>query len=198
MFAGFARAGDGWAWCNGREGRIDFDLGNFLGVFAGRRGGAGGGRRGGRMFEQGDLKLVVLRLLEEKPRHGYDIIKALEERSNGLYTPSPGAVYPTLQLLEEMGYARAVDDGNGRRIYEITDEGRKHLAEHRAAADDVFERVSNVAEAGVEAFGELAGAFGSLGRAAFRRASRARGDRELLRRVREIIEAAEREIEQLG
>ena len=198
MFSGFTKGTDGWAWCNGRD--MDADLGNFMGFFAGRRGSFGGrrGPGGGRMFEQGDLKLVVLRLLEEKPRHGYDIIKALEERSNGLYSPSPGAVYPTLQLLEEMGYARAVDEGNGRRIYEITDEGRKHLAEHRGAADDVFERVSNVAEAGVEAFGELAGAFGSLGRAAFRRASRSRGDREMLRRVREIIEAAEREIEKLG
>ena len=150
------------------------------------------------MFEQGDLRYVILQLLDEKPRHGYEIIKALEERSNGLYSPSPGAVYPTLQLLEELGYARAVDEGNGRKIYEITDEGRQHLAEHRSAAEDVLDRVSNVAEAGVEAFGELAGAFGALGRAAFRQASRARGDREAVRRVREIIEQAEREIGKLG
>jgi DNA-binding PadR family transcriptional regulator len=197
MFTGFAQGGEGWQWCNGRERSIDFDLGNFIGIFAGRRGSSPGRRSGGRMFEQGDLKLVVLRLLDEKPRHGYEIIKALEERSNGLYSPSPGAVYPTLQLLEEMGYTRAVDEGAGRKIYEITDEGRKHLAENRSAADDVFERVSNVAEAGGQAFGELATAFGALGRAAFQRASRSRTDRDMLRRVREIIERAEREIEKL-
>jgi DNA-binding PadR family transcriptional regulator len=197
MFASFAHSDEGWRWCAGRD--PEFDLGSILGIFGGRRaGGPGWGRPRGRMFDQGDLKLVVLRLLDEKPRHGYEIIKALEERSGGLYSPSPGAVYPTLQYLEEMGWARAEDEGNGRKIYEITEEGRRHLAEHRGAADDVFERVSQVAEAGVEAFGELAGAFGALGRAAFRRASRARGDRETLRRVRQILEDAEREIEKLG
>src|SRR5438067_5557062 len=161
MFTGFAKGGEGWQWFNGREG--DPDFGNFFGIFA-------GGRRhrhrgpGGRMFEQGDLKLVVLKLLDEKPRHGYEIIKALEEKTNGMYSPSPGAVYPTLTLLEELGYARGVDDGAGRKIYEITEEGKKHLAEHSTAAADVFERVSNVAGAGVEMFGELASAFGALGR----------------------------------
>jgi DNA-binding PadR family transcriptional regulator len=199
MFAGFAKTSDGWQWCNGRSG--EFDFGDFIGVFGGarRHGGPGGpGRRGGRMFEQGDLKLVVLRLLDEKPRHGYEIIKALEEKTGGMYSPSPGAVYPTLTLLEELGYARSIDEGNGRKIYEITDEGRAHLAEHRTTADDVFERVSNVAGTGAEMFGELAGAFGALGRAAFKTASRTRGDRELLRRIRKIIERAEQEIQELG
>ena len=210
MYAGFARTADGWQWCtNGRGG--DFDFGDFIGLFGGgRRGGAGwggpgrggpgrgGGWRAGRMFEQGDLKLVVLRLLEEKPRHGYDIIKALEERSGGTYSPSPGAVYPTLQLLEELGYARAVDEGGGRKIYEITDAGRAHLAEHRATADDVFDRVREVAGAGAEAFGELAGAFGTLGRAAFRTASRAGGDRAKVRALRDILERPERDITPLG
>ncbi|AHG91188.1 transcriptional regulator PadR family protein [Gemmatirosa kalamazoonensis] len=197
MFTGFSRTADGWQWCNAREG--DPDFGNFIGIFAGKRPG-GGGRRGGwgRMFEQGDLKLVVLKLLEEKPRHGYEIIKALEEKTSGMYSPSPGAVYPTLTLLEELGYARAVDEGAGRKIYEITDEGRKHLAEHRTAADDVFERVSHVAGAGVELFGELASAFGALGRAAFKTASKSRGDRDLLKKVRDIIERAEHDIETLG
>jgi DNA-binding PadR family transcriptional regulator len=193
MFAGFTQTADGWHWCNSRD--IDPDLGNFFGIFAGRR--RHRGRHGGRMFEQGDLKLVVLKLLDEKPRHGYEIIKALEERTNGLYSPSPGAVYPTLTLLEELGYARAIDEGGGRKIYEITDEGRKHLAEHRETTDDVFERVANVG-AGVEMFGELATAFGALGRAAFRTASKSRGEREVLRAVREIIERAQHDIEKLG
>src|SRR5918911_1521235 len=86
---------------------------------------AAGGRRrggpfgGGRMFEQGDLKYVILRLLEEKPRHGYEVIKELEERFRGLYSPSPGTVYPTLTMLEEMGYARGTQEEGGKKIYEI-------------------------------------------------------------------------------
>lgn len=204
MYTGFARTANGWQWCSTRG--ADFDLGDFLGLFAGGRRGAGRGAGGGgpwrggggRMFEQGDLKLVVLRLLEDKPRHGYDIIKALEEHSGGLYSPSPGAVYPTLQLLEELGQARAVDEGGGRKIYEITDAGRAYLAAHRTTADDVFARVRDAAGAGAEDFGELAGAFGSLGRAAFRTASRSRGDRERVRRLREILERAEHDIEKMG
>ena len=172
-----------------------FDAG--FGAFWGGPGRGFGGQRGGRMFGQGDLKYVILSLLDEKPRHGYEIIKALEEKSGGMYSPSPGAVYPTLTLLEELGHARAVDEGGGRKIYEITEEGRKHLAEHQSAADDIFERVSHVAGAGAEMFGELAGAFGGLGRAAFRTAGRSRGDREKLRRVREILERAAREIDEL-
>ena len=205
MYAGFAGSPDGWRWCTGRN--ADFDLGDFLGLFAGGRRGPGRGpgagrggpwRGGGRMFEQGDLKLVVLRLLEEKPRHGYDIIKALEDQSGGRYSPSPGAVYPTLQLLEELGHARAVDEGAGRKIYEITDAGRAYLTERRTTADDVFARVRDAAGAGAEDFGELAGTFGALGRAAFRTASQARGDRDRLRRLREILERAAREVEALG
>jgi DNA-binding PadR family transcriptional regulator len=203
MFSGFSKTADGWQWCNGREG--DPDFGNFFGFFAGRRppGGPPGGHRRrepwgrGRMFEQGDLKLVVLRLLDEKPRHGYEIIKALEEKTNGMYSPSPGAVYPTLTLLEELGYARAVDEGGGRKIYEITEEGRKHLAEHRSAADDVFERVSHFAESGMETFGELASTFGTLARAAFKEASKSRGNRDRLKAIRKILEQAEHDIETL-
>src|SRR5688500_13698077 len=86
--------------------------------------------RSGRMVEQGDLKLVILRLLEEQPRHGYEIIKELETRSAGTYSPSPGTVYPTLTMLEDMGYARAVPEEGGKKIYEITDDGRRHLAEN--------------------------------------------------------------------
>lgn len=99
------------------------------------------------MFEQGDLKLVILRLLEEKPRHGYDIIKELEERSGGRYTPSAGAVYPTLTLLEDLGYAVATQESGGKKVYTITDAGREHLAEHQPATDEIFERVSQFGDA---------------------------------------------------
>ena len=78
------------------------------------------------MFEAGEIKFVILRLLKEKPRHGYEVIKALEEKLGGYYTPSPGTVYPTLQLLEDQGYVRAVE-AEGKKVYEVTPEGIKYL-----------------------------------------------------------------------
>src|SRR5205085_5926604 len=78
--------------------------------------------RTGRIFEQGDLKYVILRLLAEKPRHGYEVIKELEDRFGGAYSPSPGTVYPTLTMLEDLGYAKASQDDNGRKVYEVTKE----------------------------------------------------------------------------
>src|SRR5262245_12672047 len=96
----------------------------------------GAAMRGGKMLADGDLRLIVLVLLEEAPRHGYDIIKALEERSSGIYSPSPGVVYPTLTFLEEAGYATSSNDGN-KRVYSITEPGRAYLKENREAADAV-------------------------------------------------------------
>jgi DNA-binding PadR family transcriptional regulator len=87
-------------------------------------------------FQKGDLKYVILDLLKDKPRHGYEIIRELEEMSYGFYTPSPGAVYPTLQMLEEMGYATA-EERDGRKVYTITEEGIKFLTERKDSADEV-------------------------------------------------------------
>lgn len=105
-----------------------------------------GGPRGGRVFDQGDLKYVILQLLVEKPRHGYEIIKAIEERFGGTYSPSPGTVYPTLTMLEDMGYARVTPQEGGKKVYEITDEGRKYLEDNRSAVDDIFSRISEFAQ----------------------------------------------------
>ena len=87
-------------------------------------------------FQKGDLKYVILDLLRDKPRHGYEIIRELEELSHGLYTPSPGTVYPTLQMLEEMGYAKATEQ-DGKKIYTITEQGHQFLAERKDLADEV-------------------------------------------------------------
>jgi len=87
-------------------------------------------------FQKGDLKYVILDLLKDKPRHGYEVIRELEEMSHGLYTPSPGAVYPTLQMLEEMGYANAAER-DGKKIYTITEGGLKFLDERKDSADEV-------------------------------------------------------------
>jgi DNA-binding PadR family transcriptional regulator len=88
------------------------------------------------LFQKGDLKYVILDLIKDKPRHGYEIIRELEELSHGLYTPSPGAVYPTLQMLEEMGYATATER-DGKKIYTITEQGHQFLAERKDSADEV-------------------------------------------------------------
>ena len=101
----------------------------------------GGGLRFGRIFRDGDLRLVVLSLLNEGPRHGYDVIKALEERSGGFYSPSPGVVYPTLTFLEEAGYATAASEG-AKRVFTITDAGRAYLAENRESVQSVMETMA--------------------------------------------------------
>jgi DNA-binding PadR family transcriptional regulator len=148
------------------------------------------------VFEQGDLKYVILRLLAEKPRHGYEIIKELEERLGGAYAPSPGTVYPTLTMLEDLGYARAMPEEGGRKIYEITDAGRKHLEEHSATVDDIFERIAKFVEGFFDTpMADLKHAFASLGRATFYVASRAPNDRERLAKISEILKRAAADIE---
>ncbi|HTJ92275.1 MAG TPA: PadR family transcriptional regulator [Pararobbsia sp.] len=122
--------------------------GRFGGPFGGdddmsdfRGGRDGGARMGGRMFGHGDLRLLLLALIEKEARHGYELIRVIEEMSGGAYTPSPGAIYPTLTLLEEAGYAEAVTESGSRKQYRITDEGREYLAQHRDAADSLIERM---------------------------------------------------------
>jgi DNA-binding PadR family transcriptional regulator len=176
---------------------------NFLAWFWGGPPGQGRHRRhfrGGRMFDQGDLKYVILQLLADKPRHGYEIIKELEERSGGAYSPSPGTVYPTLTMLEEMGYATATqEEGSGKRIYEITQAGRDYLGENRSTVDDIFERI---AEFGASFFSgammEVNHAFKDLGRATYTTAPRYARDADRLRRIVEVLQRAAREIEEIG
>jgi DNA-binding PadR family transcriptional regulator len=103
------------------------------------RGGGFGGREG-RMFDGGELRLVILALIAQKPRYGYEIIKELGERVGGDYSPSPGVVYPTLTMLEEMGYASASQDPQGRKLYTVTAEGEKVLADNKAQIDAIFAR----------------------------------------------------------
>jgi DNA-binding PadR family transcriptional regulator len=107
----------------------------------------GGGRHAlGRFFAHGDLRLVILHLIAEKPRHGYDIIKAIEDAVSGAYSPSPGVIYPTLTLLEELGYVTATPDG-AKKLHAITDEGRAFLEANRAALDMLLERIGEAGAA---------------------------------------------------
>jgi DNA-binding PadR family transcriptional regulator len=182
-------AGRGWDW------RADPNFGAFF-FGAGHR--RGGPWRGGRMFEQGGLKFVILRLLDEKPRHGYEIIKELEERSGGRYTPSPGTVYPTLTMLEEMGFASAATEEGGKKVYSITDAGRQHLAENKGAVDEVIDRLAQV---GASIFGEQMRpaheAMGALGRSYMHVTMHRTADPEYVKKVVEILRRASGELEAL-
>jgi DNA-binding PadR family transcriptional regulator len=115
-----------------------------LGGFAGGLGGAmGRGSRAflaGRRLASGELQLVLLALLAEGPSHGYELIKALEERSGGFYSPSPGMIYPALTWLEEVGFASVAAEGT-KKLYSITEPGRAHLKENREAADAMLDQL---------------------------------------------------------
>jgi DNA-binding PadR family transcriptional regulator len=99
----------------------------------------GGGRR--RMFDGGELRLVLLKLIADKPRHGYDLIRAIEERTGGAYAPSPGIVYPTLTMLSEMGLIEEQLAEGARKQFAITPEGTAHLAEHDAEVTAMLARL---------------------------------------------------------
>ena len=111
--------------------------------FGGFRGGFVGGpaMRAAKMLASGDLQLIILALLSEKPRHGYEIIKAIEEHSSGIYTPSPGMVYPALTYLEEMGFAASEAEGT-KRLYRITEAGAEHLKANRASVDETLDHLA--------------------------------------------------------
>ncbi len=101
-----------------------------------------GGRSGlGRFFAHGDLRLVILRLIAEKPRHGYEIIKAIEEKVGGAYSPSPGVIYPTLTLLEELGHVTVSTGDGAKKLHTITTEGRAYLEAYRPAVDALLARM---------------------------------------------------------
>ena len=122
---------------HGGPGHRGFGHGPFRGW---RSRGAGFGGREGRMFDGGELRLVILALIAEKARYGYEVIKELGERVGGDYSPSPGVVYPTLTMLEEMGYASASLDPQGRKLYAVTPEGEKVLADNKAQIDAILAR----------------------------------------------------------
>lgn len=99
------------------------------------------------MFDYGELRLVALGLLSERPRHGYELMREIEERTGGSYSPSPGVIYPTLQWLEDMGYARVSDESGGRKNYLITREGAAFIVANEAALDSLLARITAVGAA---------------------------------------------------
>jgi len=149
------------------------------------------------MFESGEVKYVILRLLKEKPRHGYEVIKALEEKMGGWYTPSAGTVYPTLQLLEDQGYVRAVET-EGKKVYHITPEGEAFLEEHRDVLEDILGRVRDAVRGFTGgSMAELSETFARLARLAYGETWRAAPGDARVARILEVLKKAADEIESL-
>lgn len=136
--------GRGWsAFGHGGHARSMWPEGRRQGE--GRTRGEGHGRRGGgRMFEHGALRWVLLSLIADKPSHGYELIKALQARSNGFYSPSPGMVYPALTYLEELGYVDVEAEGNRKR-YALAAPGREHLEANRDRVELMLAKLSHIA-----------------------------------------------------
>jgi DNA-binding PadR family transcriptional regulator len=171
----------------------DWPFGRF-----GRRWGGFGPGQGERFFGRGDLKYVILDLLKDQPRHGYDIIRALEDRMRGYYRPSPGSVYPTLQMLEDLGYVSATQQ-EGKKVYAITDEGRRYLSEQQPTIEDIRSRVAAGWDAASRPeLADLMHEVQMLARALFHHGRRgALGDPERLKRLREIVARTRAEVEAL-
>jgi DNA-binding PadR family transcriptional regulator len=107
--------------------------------------GFGDSFRIGRMIASGDLRLIALYFIDLQPRHGYDLIKAVEEKTSGIYSPSPGVIYPALTFLEEAGYVTSAADGN-KRLYTITEEGKTHLKDNREAVESTLAHLGRIGE----------------------------------------------------
>jgi DNA-binding PadR family transcriptional regulator len=150
-----------------------------------------------RIFGKGDLKYLILDLLKDQPRHGYDIMRELEHRSGGFYAPSAGAVYPTLQMLEDMGAVTSTEQ-DGRKTYTITDEGRRILEDRRDVIDDITGRVRDWVkrqggpelQAAMREIGELMALLG-------REAPGLVRDPEKLHRVRDVIAGTREELRRI-
>jgi DNA-binding PadR family transcriptional regulator len=178
-------AGEGGGPFGGRRGRG--------GPFGRHRGGPFGGR-GPRMFDPGALRLVVLGLIAEEPRHGYDIIKALEAKFQGAYSPSPGAIYPMLQMLEETDLVVSAADGN-KRLYSITEQGKAYLQENAEELSRINAQIDEVsAEDGEISLGEEVR---EVVKAVFMRLRRGQFTPEQARKVRDLLRKMRRDIEDL-
>jgi DNA-binding PadR family transcriptional regulator len=167
------------------------------GHHSGHERGRGRGGRIGRFLDHGDLRFVVLALLDEQPRHGYELIKELEERTGGAYRPSPGVIYPTLSLLEDEGFVRQADAAAGRKLYEMTDAGREALAQNRPAVDAVFGRMETAAQGSESIRPRIGRAMGNLGLALQSRLSRRPITPEQLDAIVKVIDEAAGAIERV-
>ncbi|QIK80059.1 PadR family transcriptional regulator [Sphingomonas piscis] len=168
-------------------GGFDFD------PFA-ERGGRAGNRR--RMFEGGELRLVLLKLIADEPRHGYDLIRAIEELTGGRYAPSPGVVYPTLTMLQDMGLIEEAAAEGSRKPFQVTAEGRAHLAENAEEVERLLARLAELAPGERHAGGPpVRRAVRNLMTALGERVARDGVDDELLHEIAAILDEAAQRIE---
>src|SRR5215213_11816266 len=183
------RGGRGW---QGRWGPFQFDFGDGPEGFGGRRG------RRGRMFESGELRLVLLKLIADEPRHGYDLIRAIEDLTGGEYAPSPGVIYPTLTLLQDMGLIEEAKAKGPRKPFEVTEEGRQHLVEKAEEVEALFERLEEFAPRERSSGGPPIGrAVGNLMTALRHRIGRDGIDEDLLHEIATILDEAAQRIERV-
>jgi DNA-binding PadR family transcriptional regulator len=196
MAMGMAGRGGRGSWGPGSNWHFDWGGG------PGSGGGGGGGRhgRGRRMFESGELRLVLLKLIADQPRHGYDLIRAIEELTHGTYAPSPGVVYPTLTLLQDMGLieeASAAPEST-RKLFSATAEGRAHLAEKADEIAGLMDRLSSLGDDQRRAGGApIKRAVANLLSALWHRVTREEMDEDRLHDIAEILDEAARKIERL-
>jgi DNA-binding PadR family transcriptional regulator len=153
---------------------------------------------GGRFFERGAIKFVILDLLKEKPRHGYDIIRELEERSGGFYSPSPGVVYPTLQALEDQDFVRSQEEEGGKKVYSITDAGIGYLEAHKEQTRQHRDRMDACggwtgSGEGPGAMHEMSWFFGDVARAL----RRTLNDPEKLAEIRQVLRDTKKKIDEI-
>lgn len=172
----------------------DFGFGAWA-DFCGPRAGFRGRRTRGRIFDRGDLRYMILKLLAEQPMHGYEVMQALSREAAGLYAPSAGSVYPVLQLLQDQGYVTS-DERDGKRVYSITDAGREFLEENSDRVDDVFDRISDyTARFRGSEMRDLTRSFIRFAQVSFEEAVRKAGDSEALDELKDILDRATREME---
>ncbi len=150
------------------------------------------------MFESGELRLVLLKLIADEPRHGYDLIRAIEELTGGEYAPSPGVVYPTLTLLQDMGLIEEAAVEGARKPFEVTDEGRAHLAEREDEIEALFERLRDLAPRAEQTAGPAIGrAVKNLMTALSHRVRSDGLNDELLHEIAAILDEAAQRIERV-
>lgn len=193
----------GWHAMRGRHGRFGGGFGGSFGdVFEEGFGGFGGGRGGGRgrrrIFDGAELRLVLLALIGEQPRHGYDLIKAVEERSGGAYAPSPGVVYPTITMLEDMGQIAEQAAEGSKRLFAITEAGKLEIGEQADRIEALFARLDTL---GQESSGNdrspVKRAMINLAMALRERISRADRNPDIAHDIAALLDETARKIERL-
>lgn len=181
-----------WSWSRRDHGRPPWMQGGRFGPWS------WDGPRSGRMFAQGDLRLLLLALIADKPSHGYDLIRTIEARFSGAYAPSPGVVYPTLTMLQDMGQIEEAKSDGARKAFSITAEGVAHLAAHQAEVEAVFARLAELAATREKTSGApIRRAMENLRTALRERLTRADVDKNTLHEAAAILDEAAQRIERL-